>query len=278
MRKDADSTSRSNKRAIQAGGAIGPLVISFSGLDGAGKSTQIENLHAALQSAGLAVRRLAFWDDVVVGARYREGFVHKVYKSERGVGAPGKPVNRRDKNMRGWHLSLFRHFLYLLDAIHLRRVIARERNAARRILTQNEAPQRASANLGPYAWISEKNAVDVILLDRYIYDELVNLNLENPLSRAFIRLVGRFTPRPDAAYLLDAEPTAARARKPEYSVEFMAQCRESYLTLAGLLGTITVIPAASLPETRLAVLKVAEQSLTETGRRATLVSGSMSIA
>jgi thymidylate kinase len=104
-----------------------PWVISFSGLDGAGKSTQIENLRQALESAGFRTRLLTFWDDVVVGVKYREGFVHKVYKSERGVGAPGKPVARRDKNVRAWYLTIARCILYLLDAIHLRRVLARNR-------------------------------------------------------------------------------------------------------------------------------------------------------
>src|SRR5215510_5574106 len=159
-----------------------PLLISFSGMDGSGKSTQIENLLAALHAAGLKTALLAFWDNVVVGVKYREGFVHKVYKSERGIGAPGKPVNRRDKNMRGWHLTLARHFLYLLDAINLCRVVARARKQA-----------------------------DVVILDRYIYDELSNLNLGNPLSRGFIRAVHRLVPRPDVAYLLDADPAAAFA-------------------------------------------------------------------
>ena len=77
-----------------------PLLISFSGVDGSGKSTQIEGLRSALHAAGLKTTLLAFWDNVVVGVKYREGFVHKVYKSERGIGAPGKPVNRRDKNVR----------------------------------------------------------------------------------------------------------------------------------------------------------------------------------
>ena len=69
-----------------------PLLVSFSGVDGSGKSTQIENLRSALHAAGLKTTTLAFWDNVVVGVKYREGFVHKVYKSERGIGAPGKPV------------------------------------------------------------------------------------------------------------------------------------------------------------------------------------------
>src|SRR5207302_2766402 len=128
-----------------------PLLISFSGVDGSGKSTQIESLRSALHAAGLKTRSLAFWDDVVVGVKYREGFVHKVYKSERGIGAPGKPVNRRDKNMRGWHLTIARHFLYLMDALTLRRLVARERRTA---------------------------GVDVVLRDRYIYDESTNPNFD----------------------------------------------------------------------------------------------------
>ena len=228
-----------------------PLLISFSGVDGSGKSTQIDNLRTALHSAGLNTTLLAFWDNVVVGVRYREGFVHKVYKSERGIGAPGKPVNRRDKNMRGWHLTFARHFLYLLDAVNLRRVVARAR---------------------------ARHNADVIILDRYIFDELSNLNLRNSLSRAFVRMVQRLVPRPDIAYLLDADPVAAYARKPEYPVEFMKKCRRAYFDLAALLGTMTVIPALSVAEARLAVLKAAEQKLSSLGSAVDLASGTVSAA
>ncbi|HKD78394.1 MAG TPA: thymidylate kinase [Candidatus Angelobacter sp.] len=226
------------------------LLISFSGVDGSGKSTQIENLRTALHAAGLTTTQLAFWDNAVVGVKYREGFVHKVYKSERGIGAPGKPVKRRDKNMRGWHLTLARHFLYLLDAINLRRVVARAR----------------------------KSGADVVILDRYIYDELSNLNLDNPLTRAFVRLVHGFVPLPNIAYLLDADPIAAYARKPEYPVEFMKKCRRAYFELARILKTMTIVPALALPEARLAVLKAAERELAAQGKAADLVSGSLSAA
>lgn len=235
-----------------------PFLITFSGVDGSGKSTQIESLRAALHAAGLKTRLLAFWDDVVVGVKYREGFVHKVYKSERGIGAPGKPVNRRDKNMRGWHLTAARHLLYMLDAVHLRRVLTRAKKAAYK---------GESGGL-----------VDVIILDRYIYDELANLNLHNPVSRGFIKMVRRFVPRPDVAYLLDADPAAAHERKPEYPVEFMKSCRRAYFDLAVLLGTLTVIPALDLPEAKIAVLKAAEQRLAAKGQRVDLVSPTPSAA
>jgi thymidylate kinase len=232
-----------------------PLLISFSGLDGSGKSTQIENLCAALRSAGLKVGQLTFWDDVVFGVKYREEFVHRVFRSERGIGAPGKPVNRRDKNMRGWHLTLARHLLYLLDAINLCRVVARERRRTR-----------------------QQPGGDVIVFDRYIYDELANLNLHRPFTRAFVRFIHSFVPRPDIAYVLDADPSAAHARKPEYPIDFMSRCRESYLDLAAVLGNVNVVPAQGIREARLAVLKLAQDCLQASGRHADLLSGRFSAA
>ena len=204
-----------------------PLVISFSGLDGSGKSTQINNVRDKLTAMGYRVKVLAFWDNVVVATKYREGFVHKVYKSEKGIGAPDKPVNRRDKNVRKWYLNLARHGLYLADAIHLRQVIARQ----------------ASSN------------VHILIMDRYIYDELANLPLQNSASRSFARWLGtKFVPQPDLALLLDADPEAAHKRKPEYPVDFMQECRRWYHRLAGLLGNITIVPPLPLEEAKAAVM------------------------
>jgi thymidylate kinase len=91
---------------------------------------------------------------------------------------------------------------------------------------------------------------DVIIMDRFIHDELANLPLENAATKAYIRFVTRLVPRPDIAFVLDADPEAARARKPEYPLDFLHKVRAAYLQLANLLGTITVIPALSLPEAK----------------------------
>ena len=191
-----------------------PLLISFSGIDGAGKSTHIAHLCEALAAAGGPVEQRAFWDDVVVLSGLREGVTLKVFKSEKGVGAPGKPVQRRDKNVRSWYLSLVRSAFYLLDALHLRRVVARAR----------------------------RSGAAVIIFDRYIYDELANLPLNNRAARAFLRGVAWISPRPNLAYVIDANPEEACARKPEYPLEFSRRCRETYLRLAAMLNMVVVPP------------------------------------
>jgi thymidylate kinase len=211
MFPDASSTRRGK-----------PLLISFSGLDGSGKSTQISNLLEVSHARGLTTQLLAFWDDVVVLSRYRESFVHRVYGSEPGIGAPDRPVNRRDKNVRKWYLSIVRHGLYFLDAVHLAMVVRRAR----------------------------RDGADVVILDRYIYDELANLPLANFISRIFVRFVAAFVPRPDVAYLLDADPVAARARKPEYPLAFLYECRQAYFRLALILGCMTVIPPLPISDAR----------------------------
>jgi thymidylate kinase len=198
------------------------IVVSFSGLDGAGKTTQINALCEAAARLGVETELITFWDDVVVGKRYREGFVHKVFKSERGIGEPGRPVERRDKNVRAGYLTFIRHLLYLADAIHLRRVLSRARRGQPKL----------------------------IITDRYIYDELANLPLENSFTRMFVRMVHSLVPRPNVAYLLDADPEAARARKPEYPVDFMHICRHSYFDLAQMLGNMTLIPPLPLSDAK----------------------------
>ena len=174
---------------------------------------------------GLRIAQLAFWDDVVVLSRYRESFVHRVFQSERGIGAPVNPVRRRDKNVRGWHVTFARHGLYLLDAIHLRRVIGRAR----------------------------AGGADVVLFDRYLHDELANLPLENPVTRAFARFAAALAPRPDVAYLLDADPVAARERKPEYPLDFLVDSRRRYHALAPMVG-MTLIPPLPLEDAKAVVV------------------------
>jgi thymidylate kinase len=199
-----------------------PLIISFSGIDGAGKSTQITALTSFLQSAGLRTKLLTFWDDVVVFSRYREYAGHKAFGGEMGIGSPDKPVDRRDKNVKSWPITLMRFLMYAADSVSLRLV----------------------------ASSADKTETNVIIFDRYIYDELANLPLQWTFTRMFVRALLRIVPAPDLAFLIDAVPSAARARKPEYPLEFLHANREAYLALNRITGQLTVIAPSSVEESQ----------------------------
>ncbi len=190
-----------------------PGFVSFSGIDGAGKSTQIEALRTHLNENGLRVLLVTFWDDVARLTWVRELSGHTLFKGEKGVGTPDKPVNRRDKNVQSWYMTAVRFWLYFVDAISLSIVVAKTR----------------------------RTDVDVVIFDRYLYDELANLSLRNRIARAYIRMLLTFVPQPDVIYLLDADPVRARARKPEYPIEFLHSSRASYLALSKLVGGMTII-------------------------------------
>src|SRR5215469_8784332 len=100
-------------------------IVSFSGIDGAGKSTQIEAVVDYLRERGLAPKILSFWDDVAVFPEFREHVSLSVFKGDRGVGRPEKPIVRRDKNVSSWYVVPFRLLLYLLDVFRLAIVVSR---------------------------------------------------------------------------------------------------------------------------------------------------------
>jgi thymidylate kinase len=207
--------------------------VSFSGMDGAGKSTQIHNLMTRLSEAGLRVSLVTFWDDVARLTNLREVSGHKLFKGDKGVGSPNKPINRRDKNVRSGPMTLLRYFLYLVDAVSLRMVVKK----------------------------ALRSDADFIIFDRYAYDELANLTLSNPLARAYVRLIMKIVPRPHVSYLLDADPLEARARKPEYPLDFLYLCRDSYATLSSLVGGMTIIPPMPVEDVAREVLHHAWKQL-----------------
>jgi thymidylate kinase len=203
------------------------IFVSFSGIDGAGKSTQIANLCGFLAVAGLRVRIVTFWDDVVVFRSLRESASHRIFRGDKGVGTPEAPVSRRDKNVRSPLMTLVRLGLYWLDAVSLSR-----------------AARRAAVS-----------GVDVVIFDRYIYDELANFDLRRPLTRSFVRAVIRRSPRPAISFFLDADPEQAHRRKPEYPLDFVRINRSAYLRLGEFLGSVTVVPPLPLEQAKTAVVR-----------------------
>lgn len=214
------------------------MIVSFSGIDGAGKTTQIRMLESWLVSAGLRTLEFTFWDDIVLGARAREFMSRRIFNGEQGIGSPEKPVHRRDKNVTSRFVTMFRLLLYFGDAMSLWLRMQRLRHLD----------------------------TDVVIFDRYIYDELANLPLHRSVARSFLRLIVKFVPNPDLALLIDASPESAFARKPEYPLEFLRRNREAYLALSRL-AHMTVIGPDSIERAASTIREELSQKLKKSEER-----------
>jgi len=205
-------------------------LIAFSGIDGAGKSTQIAALRDSLCSHGHKVKQITFWDDVAILPRFRAGVSLRVLANSNQ--SEEIPL-RNDKNVRAWYLTLIRSAFYLLDALHLRTVVRR--------LMQSET--------------------DFIILDRWSYDQVVHIKSRNWLARLYIKTVFALAPSPDSAFVLDANPDEAFQRKPEYPLAFLHEYREDFLALKSFVPGLQVIPAGSIAEVHRQILEGALHDL-----------------
>jgi thymidylate kinase len=202
------------------------IVVSFSGIDGAGKSTQIEMLRSSITEAGFGSFVITFWDDVAMLSGFRELCSHLVFAGDKGVGSPEHPIQRRDKNVSSWPTMVMRLLFYLFDAANLTYQFAK----------------------------AKRSNADVVIFDRYIYDEFANLPLHQWFVRFYIRMMMKLVPKPDVAYIIDADPAQARLRKPEYPYEFLQRNRASYLELNGIDAAITIIAPSSIKEAHCQVI------------------------
>jgi thymidylate kinase len=194
--------------------ATRPFVITFSGIDGAGKTTQIESLSLSLQKQGLRVLRLSFWDDVAVWSKLRARAGDGSEETGDADPVEDRPfAPKNNKHIRKWYLSTARAGLYLLDVARLRRLLTSQ-------------PEKGS---------------DVVIFDRYIYDQIANLYSQSLAARSCARILLNLAPAPDLAFIVDASPTAAFARKPEYPLDFMHKNRQNFLLLRELVPQLIII-------------------------------------
>ena len=218
--------------AMKIGPDASPFLITFSGVDGAGKSTQIAHLSSCLQTWQLRVLQLSFWDDAAIwpGLRSRLG------QSAVSIYCPAQDKEpfcpKNHKHVRRWYLTAVRAALYILDVLRLRYLLKRQR----------------------------VRSCDVIIFDRYVYDQLANICSNSSLARTYIKLLLRRTPRPDLAFIIDTPPAEAFARKPEYPIDFIYKNRRAFLQLREFCPQLITVPGGAIDDVKDEILTHLRQS------------------
>ena|SRR5205807_4172256 len=196
------------------------MLITFSGLDGAGKTSLIQWLRAHLEHRDRSVAVLHMNEDVGVYA-YLQTLRDHVRGTRRPADAPPRPLNvarTRWERMRDaivWSKWL-RRVLYPVDLMIF-------------LL---------------YRAYLEKLRGRILIMDRYFYDRLVDVADRNGWS--LLRVFARLTPTPDLPVFLDITPEESFARKGEYSVEYLRSREARYRAVVPWIRSAVIVPNCGL--------------------------------
>jgi thymidylate kinase len=210
------------------------MLITLSGLDGAGKSTVIGHLKSFLEQHRRPAAVFHMNEDVGLYAyarALRDGLLRRVKARQlvpvaagAGDDAPPETAGAAGGRLRAvrngilWNKPL-RRFIYLLDLVLFLF----------------------------YRLYVEKIRKRILIMDRYFYDTLVDVSTGR--RSLWVRLLSLITPRPSLVIFLDITPEESYARKGEYTVEYLRRRWVGYhMVIAGVRDAL-VLPSDDLAAT-----------------------------
>lgn len=222
------------------------MLITFSGLDGSGKSTLVDYLKRSLEKDNQKVTVSHMNYDVGVYPALR--FLARKTRRRSTSRANGKPGGKhapREQAYAGrfssgaaklryklvWNKGL-RFVIYPLDVLIFLF----------------------------YRFYIEKVNGQVLIMDRYFYDTLVDVTGAG--KSLPLRFLSWLTPTPNLGVYLDVSPEKAFARKNEYSVDYLNSRRLLYQKLmSGLPGVLVLSTSQDLDTTRLSVTSAVREKM-----------------
>ncbi|MGH7515387.1 MAG: hypothetical protein ACREOQ_20985 [Gemmatimonadales bacterium] len=221
------------------------MLITFSGLDGAGKSTVIRRVQETLEARGrpAVVRHMTYDLGVLAtamtvhirllgvaghGRRGERRSGHASGTSAAGGAAAATSRWRRLRSAIVWNKPL-RRAIYLVDLMIF----------------------------SVYRLYTERVRRRVLIMDRYFYDTLVDV--AEPGGWRWARFLLRITPVPSLAVFLRTTPEEAFARKQEFSVEYLTRRSLVYQRVLEWVPSAVVLDNVDLSRTAGEITRLVEQ-------------------
>ena len=192
------------------------MIVTFSGLDGTGKTTCVDMASEHIYSKVKTCRRRHIIKDSL-----SHFFTHKIVGGVSGEARKSAEAGLREttKGIKGNILVLVKKIFLLIDIIFFDVVYGR------------------------YKGKKDK----AIVCDRYFYDELVQTEYLGIAGRVFTRLYSSLIIRPDIAFILKISPDEAYSRKNEYDIDYFRKKEGLYENISKKEG-LSTIPPASISE------------------------------
>lgn len=205
------------------------MLISLSGLDGAGKSTLAEALRSRLEKNG--VRAVIFHMNKDVGLyAYLRNARDAVKSSFRSRPSESSADDRLRHPATGPDRPIGSAKAALLE---VRRRIIWNKSLRRWV----DLGDLATFHL--YRLYIEKVRGRVLIMDRYFYDRMADI--ADGRRWRYLRWFSRITPAPDVAVFVEVSPEEAFRRKQEYSVESMTSRSATYKEIfSWVQGSVTL--------------------------------------
>ncbi len=220
------------------------MLITFSGLDGSGKSTLVDYLRDSLEknNTPVAVSHMNYDVGLYSAIRFLVRKATGKANGDTGVQESHAPRERahegqfrsRSAKLRYqlvWNKGL-RLFIYPVDVVIFL----------------------------CYRFYIERVNRQVLIMDRYFYDTLVDV--AGTQTSLPVRFLSWLTPKPHLSVYLDVTAEEAFARKSEYSVDYLNRRRLSYQKLISKLPSVLVLSTEQdLASTRLRLTSAIQDRL-----------------
>jgi thymidylate kinase len=233
------------------------MLITFSGLDGSGKSTLIAHIQGQLEMRGHRVQVMTMYDHLSFYAKIRalrESIIHRGDRCA-AVAQLTVPVTESfqiNPNDPKTDVSDKKGFL--------RRIFYR--------IIRGQSARRAALFLDllvlwAYRFLEEFRRGSIFITDRYLYDSLADVADLESKKWSFIRFFLKFVPVPDLPVLVDVPAEMAFARKPEYPLAYSQWRREAYRTIYGWVPRGLVLDNTDLRQAQLRLERAVSERLAQ---------------